>query len=135
MRILQIGQAVFLAGIMAGVSPAGAQDCGNPANQAEMNNCAYGDWQLADAELNRVWKQAMKVARQMDLDYLPDGQRPAVDILRDAQRLWIKFRDQACEAESLAFRGGSAQAMLLYACMERLTVRRTEDLKQFAQTY
>ncbi len=110
-----------------------AQDCDNPPNQQAMNTCVYGDWQLADEELNRVWKQAMQVARQMDADYLPDGERPAADILRDAQRLWIRFRDAACEAESLTFRGGSAQALLLYACMERLTLQRTEDLKQFAR--
>jgi len=127
-----VAAGVFLA---FSSTVAQAQDCDNPRDQQEMNTCVYGDWQLADGELNRVWKQALQVARQMDAGYLPDGQRPAVDILRDAQRLWIKFRDQTCEAESLAFRGGSAQALLLYACMERLTLRRTEDLKQFAQMY
>ncbi|MGZ8283945.1 MAG: lysozyme inhibitor LprI family protein, partial [Allosphingosinicella sp.] len=29
--------------------------CDDPQNQADMNACAYLDFQVADAELNRLW--------------------------------------------------------------------------------
>ena len=103
-------------------------DCRDPQTQVEMTGCAARDYEAADAELNAAWGEAMAWARRMD-EGLPADQVPAADILRDAQRAWIPFRDQACEAESLAARGGTMQNMLFYMCLTRLTEVRTEDLR------
>lgn len=86
---------------------------------------------IADKELNRVYKQAKAAARRRDA-YLEAGQVPAVIMLRDAQRAWIPFRDQACAVESTLMRGGTAQPLLKWGCMARLTRQRTEDLRYFA---
>ena len=51
----------------------------------------------------------------------------------DAQRAWIVFRDQACEAESLLARGGTMQPQLFHVCLARLTRQRTEDLRIFGE--
>ena len=60
---------------------------------------------------------------------LKPGEVPAEETLRNAQRAWIPFRDRACEAESLAARGGTMQNQLYLMCLTRLTTRRTEDLR------
>ena len=127
---------LVLAGALLILSPAAAQaqDCNNPQDQFTMNNCAYQDWQAADVELNLVWKRAIAIARSMD-EYTPSGETTTSASLRAAQRTWIKFRDQACEAESLLMRGGSAQPLLEFGCKARLTRARTGDLKIFADMY
>ena len=91
-------------------------------------------FEAADGDLNLAYRLAQDTAGRMDVD-LSQDQIPAKTILRDAQRAWIAFRDQACEAESLLARGGSMQNQLFYACLERLTRVRTEDLRYFGETW
>ena len=109
-------------------------DCTAPQTQIEMTGCAARDYDFADADLNAVWSSAMDMARSLDQG-LPAGQVPAATILRDAQRAWIAYRDQACEAESLRVRGGSMQPQAFYICLARLTRSRTRDLADFAAQY
>lgn len=105
-------------------------DCAAPATQLEMTACAARGWQAADAELNRAYGVAIDRARAMDAGLAPE-QEPAEEMLREAQRAWIPFRDKACAAESLVARGGSMQPMLVYLCLERLTRQRSADLERF----
>ena len=74
----------------------------------------------------------MDSAKQMD-QYLAPGEVTNSEMLRDAQRAWIPFRDKACAAESNLARGGTMQSMLVSSCMERLTRQRTEDLRYFGE--
>ena len=121
--------AVLAIGVANGAK---AQDCNRSAiDQSSINACAHVDWKIADRDLNRAYKQAKAAAQRMD-EYLDDGQVPVAKMLRDAQRAWIPFRDQACAVESTSMRGGSAQPLLLWGCMTRLTRQRTEDLRNFA---
>ena len=120
--------------IIASVGSAQAQDCSNPMDQNTMNRCAYEDWQAADGELNAVWKRAMAMAKSMD-KYTPAGETTTSASLRAAQRSWITFRDQACAAESMLMRGGSAQPLLEVGCKARLTRARTDDLRIFADMF
>lgn len=125
------GKTLAVVISLAFTNGAMAQDCDrNSFVQSSMNACAHLDWQTADKELNRVYKQAKAVALRMD-EYLEYGQVPAANMLRNAQRAWIPFRDLACDAESVAMRGGSAQPLLYWGCMTRLTRQRTEDLQYF----
>ncbi len=124
------GLAVLV--ILASPVAVQALDCPDATSQAEMTGCASRAYEAADGDLNLAYKLAMERARSMD-EYLQDGQVPAVDILRDAQRAWLPFRDQACEAESLMARGGTMQNMIFFMCLERLTRNRTEDLRIFGE--
>jgi uncharacterized protein YecT (DUF1311 family) len=49
--------------------------------------------------------------------------------LREAQRLWIQFRDANCNAEYALYEGGSAGPMVKVACIEAVTRHRTEELQ------
>lgn len=107
-------------------------NCTAPGTQAELTECAAQAHTASDAFLNQAWRKAMDAARAQDA-YLRAGDVPSAQMLRDAQRAWITYRDQACDAESTIARGGSMQNMLVYICLERLTRRRTEDLRLFAE--
>lgn len=116
--------------------PAAGQDaiCANPPDQMTMTQCAYQEWQAADAELNSVYQRAMAILRDQDAR-LDAAQRGGPEALRDAQRAWITFRDKACEAEGFAMRGGSAEPMVVAFCLTRITRERIAHLYDMAQTF
>lgn len=118
--------AVFLF-LFPGAALAQQVDCANALSQVEMTYCAEQDWMAADAELNDAYADARALMRDIDAD-LPKSQRGAELALRDAQRAWITYRDQACAAEGYMMHGGSAEAMVIYGCRARLTVERTGGL-------
>ena len=102
-------------------------DCANPQVQIEMNYCAEQDYLAADKQLNDAYKQAMAAMKNID-SYLEPDQRGAADALKKAQREWIPFRDDACQAEGYMVSGGSMMSMIIYQCLERLTRQRISDL-------
>lgn len=114
--------------------PAAAQeiDCNNAMNQMEMNFCAAQQYGYADEDLNLAYQLAITQAREMD-QYISAGEVPAEDMLRQAQRAWITFRDLACDLESTLARGGSMQPLIYYSCLERETRMRTESLRYFGE--
>ena len=121
---------VFLA------SAASAQeiDCANAVTQSDMNQCAYADWEAADADLNTAYQAAMELLQGWDAD-LPEDEQGGAAALKDAQRAWITFRDKACEAEGYAMKGGSAEPLLVYGCMRQLTEDRTGQLQAMVDSY
>jgi uncharacterized protein YecT (DUF1311 family) len=122
-----IRQIVLLAAFLAAPATAQQVDCANAMAQVDLNACAYDDWQVADAELNRVYKLAMAEMKAMDADLPPDLQG-AAEALRAAQRAWIPFRDANCAAAGYPMRGGSAEPLLVYGCLARMTRDRTAEL-------
>lgn len=116
--------------------PAAAQDvdCATAMAQQDLNQCAYQEWEAADAELNDVYGQAMSLLKTWDTD-LPDDEKGGAQALKDAQRAWITFRDKACEAEGFAMKGGSAEPLLVYGCMRQLTEERVGHLRGLLDAY
>jgi uncharacterized protein YecT (DUF1311 family) len=124
--------AIFLASAL----PVFAQDvdCSDAVTQADMNECAYLDWQMQDEDLNAVYATAMAAMTDIDAGLGADDQG-AAQTLRQAQRAWVAFRDLACAAEGYQMRGGSAESMLVYGCLARLTEERVAHLALLAGDY
>jgi uncharacterized protein YecT (DUF1311 family) len=112
-----------LAFVTSAAAPADdSQDtinCSNPMSQIEMNICSNKDYQRADAALNRAYKKA--VANE-------DAQ--GRELLRTAERAWIKFRDAHCEYATSSSAGGSIHPMDYANCVTQLTDLRTKQLKE-----
>jgi uncharacterized protein YecT (DUF1311 family) len=130
-RLIRPAVALWLFAI-----PAVAQeiDCSTAMVQSDLNQCAYQDWEDADARLNAVYKKVVAAYTGMDAD-LPPELGSGVETLREAQRSWISFRDLACEAEGFAMRGGSAEPLLVYGCMRVLTEERIGHLQGMLDAY
>ena len=114
-------------------APAQAEepDCRDPQAQIEMNICARIDFEHADAELNRVYREAIAGARQSDreIDRSTDRLPTFEQVLREAQRAWVTFRDAQCTDEGFGeARGGSMEPMVEWACRARLTRERIAQL-------
>ena len=101
-------------------------DCDRDAPQQTLNQCLASAYAAADAELNRVWKPAYATMQDRDRE---EGGTGNAQTLLASQRAWITYRDAQCAAESLAMRGGSGEAMLLFDCKLRLTTERTMFLR------
>jgi uncharacterized protein YecT (DUF1311 family) len=116
--------------------PAAAQeiDCSNTMIQMELNQCAYQEWEAADIELNAAYKRAIGLLQEWDAN-LPEDEQGGANALKEAQRAWITFRDQACAAEGYAMKGGSAEPLLIYGCMRQLTEERTGHLTGMLDAY
>ncbi|MEM9634719.1 MAG: lysozyme inhibitor LprI family protein [Pseudomonadota bacterium] len=125
--------ALLLFGTATGLANAQqALNCDNAATQMEMTQCAYQDWQAADAELNAVYKSSMANMRTMDSD-LSEHLKGAAEALQDAQRAWIPYRDKACQSYGFLARGGTMEPMLVNVCLTQLTQQRVKELKELAE--
>lgn len=125
---------VALLILLAAPSVAQEIDCATAMAQQDLNHCAHADWQVADADLNQAYAAAMDLMRQWD-EGLPAEEQGGAAALKEAQRAWITFRDKACAAEGYAMKGGSAEPLLVYGCMARVTEERASHLWAMVQAY
>lgn len=127
---------LLLAALLAPFAVQAQQvDCARgDLNQVELNFCAGEELKLADEELNFAYRLALTEAKAIDAQNAAAGIEmpvPLEEALRQAQRKWVDFRDDACAAEALLVQGGTAQPMVGTLCLARLTRTRTEDLAIF----
>jgi uncharacterized protein YecT (DUF1311 family) len=116
--------------------PARANPCDNATTQAEMNQCTAEEYRKADAHLNIVYKNLVRLLQKdADQPQQPSGgeqkkaEIPAVQKLRAAQRQWIQYRDLHCGAVKAQYEGGTIAAMQWSPCMTETTNHRAEELK------
>jgi uncharacterized protein YecT (DUF1311 family) len=124
-----------LAALAALQDPYQEYHCNDPQNQAEMNACAAIDFERADAELNRLWRDVIAGARDMDREINREfDQAPTSEqVLREAQRAWVTFRDAHCTYEGHEARGGSMESMIYNGCRARVTRERIAQLQPQAE--
>ena len=88
--------------------------------QSAMNACAYDEYTRQDGRLNQAYVMVMR--------------RQAVAgkaKLRGLQRAWIKQRDVKCDAERMAYDGGSIAPLMFHTCMTDQTISRTLWLERY----
>jgi uncharacterized protein YecT (DUF1311 family) len=86
--------------------------------QIEMNKSAYEDFKNADAELNRYYKKI--------IDVLDVNEK---QLMVQAQKDWLKFRDSHCNFEIEQYKGGSISPLIFSTCLTERTNARIEDFK------
>ncbi|MES0824038.1 lysozyme inhibitor LprI family protein [Ruegeria sp. SCP11] len=106
----------FLIAILLPLPALAQSSCGGQT-QIEANFCAKEKWEIADRELNRIWKEVKPLA-----DARGDGQS-----LLQEQRAWLKARDATCDRELMG--DGSAAPMFYWACIEEQTLSRNQALQ------
>ena len=88
--------------------------------QAALNECAFNAWKRNDVELNRVYQQIGDRLR---------GDEKARQLLVDAQRKWLSFRDAECTFQSMRSAGGSIHPMVERGCQAEITRNRVTELQ------
>lgn len=134
MEVRALRRSRLVLCILAAIAgPAAAEDgidCENATAQQDMNMCAERDFEAADAELNAVWAQARKAAKEVDAEQ-SDELKGADEALLAAQRAWLGYRDAQCELAGFEARGGSMEPMLVSGCKAELTRIRIKELQTF----
>jgi uncharacterized protein YecT (DUF1311 family) len=116
-------RTLCIAAFLLTATPAflAAQDdeefCPKGRTQLDMNNCAAAELAHADRALNETYQAVLR---------LLDPER--VELLREAQRAWIRWRDAECEFEASEFAGGSMEPMIQALCLAHVTKERTKAL-------
>ena len=112
-----------------------AMDCDIAMTQADMNQCAYAEYKVADRRLNEAWIAAADRAKATDKRARDNGREAGYFAkLREAQRAWIKSRDAHCDVEADQFRGGSIVPLIHSTCKTELTRERTKQLADYVET-
>lgn len=88
---------------------------------ANMLDCIGSEIKQQDARLNQNYKAAMQAL-----------ERPQQTHLRDAQRLWIKFRDTDCSLRG-NLTGGTIDGLNQASCFLDMTKKRADDLAWLAE--
>jgi len=94
-----------------------AAQCKDAVSTKDMQDCMDEEWKKSDAELNRVYQEALRKLK-------PEQ----AALLKKAQRAWLTYRDAQCEADYKMFAGGSAAPLALTQCRVTLTQERTKTL-------
>ena len=92
---------------------------------AGMVDCTAREIAAWDARLNVAYRAAF-AGPSGSVETLRDGGRrrqKGADVLREAQRSWIVFRDRKCEAARLPMEGGTGASLLAGDCMLAETAR------------
>ncbi|MFS2158203.1 lysozyme inhibitor LprI family protein [Pseudomonas sp. Pseusp122] len=87
---------------------------------AAMSECTRAETRKQDARLNKAYKAAMAV--------LPEEKKKQ---LKEAQMLWVKFRDADCGMQ-YSFTGGTMDMLNGSSCELNMTQERADTLQWFA---
>ncbi|GGE73229.1 lysozyme inhibitor LprI family protein [Sphingomonas prati] len=118
--------------LLMALAAATAGNCGDKPNQTAMTMCQRAVAAQADANLNRIWKQAYAAMQQADrtLSMGVNTSEPGyAAALLASQRAWLAFRNAECRIESYEWRGGTMQPFTASQCLAEVTRQRTAQLR------
>ncbi len=102
--------------------------CANKSSNVEYKDCLYKLAEEQDKELNVLYKKVRAMLRD-DFDKVETSAPKIWPQVRDAQRNWIKFRDNQCSGEASIAQGGTAAGGWYSDCLCRLTHQRNQNLR------
>ena len=112
---------LFAAGMLL-AAPATPRDCSDAATQTDMNICANEELERADKGLHAVYGRLRKKLK---------AEGSAEQLLINAQRAWIAFRDPECAFAGPDYAGGSMQPFVIAHCKTELTDGRSGQLEGY----
>jgi uncharacterized protein YecT (DUF1311 family) len=109
-----------------------AGPCAKQRNTIEINECAAGKLAAKDKELNAAYDKLLKSLapkyKEDTTDYAAIKEK-----LVEAQRDWIKFRDNDCDAKYRLNAGGTIRGLVSLSCKIEHTALRTKQLRRWGQ--
>lgn len=108
----------------------GSDPCATQANTLEINACLADTLAARDRALNASYQALVKRLAPVDRHDTTDYPR-ALKHLTEAQRAWIRFRDEDCRGRVVPYEGGSIRGAVHAGCLIRHTEQRTQALQDW----
>jgi len=115
-------QKLILALLLLTSTSVFVEDCSNSKTQTDYNDCENAEYSKLDKTLNHKYQQILAKTQ---------GQQKK--LLIQAQREWIRFRDNDCEFQTYATAMGSIHPMMMAICLQAKTESRIDDLNKMLQ--
>lgn len=134
-RLLHAAMLCLLAIATGGLGASAAEekaklDCDNATSTYELNACADREFDAADAELNKVYAEALKSIPEMAGEP-PYDAKAWEGALRASQRAWLAYRDAECDAHVPMFwTGGTGATSEIVGCKTTMTKARTKEIQE-----
>ncbi len=97
-------------------------NCDEPITQVEMNQCAVTESVQTEKQLKQIYHQ---------LETQNSGDVERLQLLKQNQLLWLKYRETSCQYASSQYEGGSIQPLIYSSCITSLTKERVENLESY----
>jgi uncharacterized protein YecT (DUF1311 family) len=129
---------LFALGVVCSVSalaqpqPQPEDPCANADNTIEVNECAARVLKAKDAELNKAYQELLKKFKAASKDDQTDYATIRKE-LAEAQRAWVRFRDNDCNATLHYWTGGTGATTRYLHCMINRTEQRARELRDWAR--
>jgi uncharacterized protein YecT (DUF1311 family) len=134
MPIMKLTAIFFSSALLATASAfaESADPCATQRNTIEINECAAAKLAAKDKELNAAYDMLLKSLapkhKEDTTDYAAIKEK-----LVEAQRDWIKFRDNDCDARYRLNAGGTIRGLVSLNCKIEHTELRTKQLRRWSQ--
>lgn len=93
--------------------------CSSDLDPDAFEACLSKELSYYDSILNKMYKESLKT-----------GTKKELELLKNAERLWMKFRDADCDFMAFAVNGGLEYQLILDGCLINKTKARIADLKR-----
>lgn len=104
-----------------------AKECLDTAETTtEMASCTCNDFKKADKELNNVYKKLLQAY---------NNNKKSIAVIKDAQRVWMVYRDKHIESFYPAEATGTMLSVCRCSALTKLTQERTYYLKLLLNGY
>jgi uncharacterized protein YecT (DUF1311 family) len=135
-KTLSLLLSVFCIPLIGQQAKPSENPCMGPPSQLQMNECAAFKYRQADVRLNKVYGRALqymtedqaRAEKRGDMRQI-EYEKTAIESLRQAERVWLNYRDLQCKAAGQQYQGGSIRPMIESDCLTTLTEHRIAELK------
>lgn len=116
--------------------------CESLPNNNAKSECLYAELKKAEAEMqtayvralslndpNRKEENSQPLLPKIDRKSMRESRQHMTQKLRDSQRLWLQYREQACGAVEDKYEGGTIVGEVVPLCKIDLTEQRTKFLR------
>lgn len=109
---------------------ASAADCTAPDSTSQNIQCANEAFEASDLRLNEAYNRTLALFSGKNQDqWYPETTK---EHLIEAEKNWIKYRDENCTAISWNYRSGSIRDEMELGCKKELTEQRIKALSLFS---
>ena len=126
-RIAGVASALLASSLAEGAL-ADEPDCTRPSGTMETDLCQSRQYERIDESLNQAYRQTLAVLDRGEICISACAE--ATQNLRAAQRAWIRFRDEDCQAAYAIAVDGTGRNAARMDCLIEHTRTRIHQLQQ-----